>query len=137
MPVSVRYIVVDVDAALAFYTEQLGFAVVMHPAKEFAILSRGELRLLLSSATGHGGGAQPMPDGRRPEPGGWNRFQIEVEDLAAEVARLKGAGVRCRSDIITGIGARQILIEDPAGNPVELFERLSGGAAAGGQGTKP
>jgi catechol 2,3-dioxygenase-like lactoylglutathione lyase family enzyme len=119
--VSVRYIVGDVDAAIAFYTEQLGFQLVMHPAPPFAILDRGDLRLLLSQP-GAGGGGQAMPDGRRPEPGGWNRFQIEVEDLAATVARLRGAGATFRNEIVTGIGGSQILVEDPAGNPIELFQ---------------
>jgi catechol 2,3-dioxygenase-like lactoylglutathione lyase family enzyme len=122
--VSVRYIVHDVDAAIEFYTGQLGFAVQMHPAPAFAILSRGDLRLLLSAPTGQGGGAQPMPDGRRPEPGGWNRFQIEVSDLAGEVERLRKAGAHFRNEIVEGIGARQILLDDPSGNPIELFEAL-------------
>ena len=89
MTVSVRYIVEDVDAAISFYCDVLGFEVVMHPAPPFAMLSRGDLRLLLSAPTGSGGAAQAMPDGRRPEPGGWNRFQLEVADLAAEVERLR------------------------------------------------
>ena len=122
--VSVRYIVDDVDAALAFYTRHLGFAVDMHPAPAFAMLSRGDLRLVLSSPQGSGGGAQPMPDGRRPEPGGWNRIMLEFEDLAAEVDRLKASGLRFRNEIVTGVGAKQILLEDPAGNPIELFQML-------------
>jgi catechol 2,3-dioxygenase-like lactoylglutathione lyase family enzyme len=121
---NVRYIVEDVDAAIAFYTGHLGFAVVMHPAPTFAILSRGVLRLMLSAPAGPGGGAQAMPDGRKPEPGGWNRIQLEVTDLAGEVTRLRAAGVRFRNDIVTGVGARQILLDDPAGNPIELFEPL-------------
>jgi catechol 2,3-dioxygenase-like lactoylglutathione lyase family enzyme len=120
--VSVRYIVDDVDEAIAFYTGQLGFHLDMHPAPPFAMLSRGDLRLLLSASTGPGGGAQPMPDGRRPEPGGWNRIQLEVGDLAGEVEALRRAGARFRNDIVTGVGGRQILLEDPAGNPIELFE---------------
>ncbi len=120
--VSVRYIVHDVEAAIAFYTQHLGFGVVMHPAPTFAILSRGDLRLLLSAPTGPGGGAQPMPDGRMPEPGGWNRIQLEVDDLAAEVAALRQAGAHFRNDIVTGIGGKQILLDDPSGNPIELFE---------------
>ncbi|HTY60247.1 MAG TPA: VOC family protein [Bacteroidota bacterium] len=120
--VSVRYIVHDVDAAIEFYTKFLGFAVTMHPAPAFAMLSRGDLRLLLSSPGNVGGGGQSMPDGRKPEPGGWNRFEIVVEDLAAEVEKLRRAGVRFRNDIVTGIGGKQVLIEDPSGNPVELFE---------------
>ena len=121
-PVSVRYIVDDVEAAIEFYTKHLGFDVQMHPAPTFAMLSRGDLRLLLSAPVGPGGGAQPMPDGRRPEPGGWNRFQIEVEDLAGEVESLRAAGVHFRNDIVTGMGGKQILLDDPAGNPIELFE---------------
>lgn len=120
--VSVRYIVDDVDAAIAFYTERLGFAVEMHPAPGFAMLSRGDLRLLLSSPGGPGGAGQPMPDGRMPEPGGWNRIQIEVEDLAARVEELRAADARFRNELVVGIGGKQILLEDPAGNPIELFE---------------
>ncbi len=120
--VPVRYIVDDVDAAIAFYTTHLGFTVVMHPAAEFAILDRGDLRLLLSRPSGRGGGGQAMPDGRAPAPGGWNRFQIAVDDLGAEVDRLRAAGVRFRNEIVEGVGGRQILLDDPAGNAVELFE---------------
>jgi catechol 2,3-dioxygenase-like lactoylglutathione lyase family enzyme len=119
---NVRYIVEDVDAAIAFYTEHLGFAVIMHPAPAFAMLARGDLRLLLSSPSGQGGGGQILADGRRPEPGGWNRFQVEVEDLRGNMERLRAAGVTFRSDYIEGIGGDQVLIEDPAGNPVELFQ---------------
>jgi catechol 2,3-dioxygenase-like lactoylglutathione lyase family enzyme len=120
--VSVRYIVTDLNAAMAFYTTHLGFKVEMHPAPTFAMLSRGDLRLLLSVPSGLGGGGQSMPDGRRPEPGGWNRFQLQVDDLAAMIETLRKAGVRFRSDLITGIGGNQVLLEDPSGNPVELFE---------------
>jgi catechol 2,3-dioxygenase-like lactoylglutathione lyase family enzyme len=120
--VTVRYIVDDVDAAIAFYTTHLGFGVVMHPAPPFAMLERGDLRLLLSAPGGAGGGGQAMPDGRRPEPGGWNRFQIEVEDLAGTVERLRAAGVPFRNELVVGVGGNQILAEDPAGNVVELFE---------------
>lgn len=127
--ISVRYIVDDVDAAIRFYTGHLGFDVELHPATTFAIVTYGDLRLMLSAASGSGGGAQAMPDGRKPEPGGWNRFQIEVDDLHSEVERLRGAGVVFRNDVVTGIGARQILLDDPAGNPVELFERLSSDAS--------
>lgn len=129
--VSVRYIVDDVDAAIRFYTRHLGFDVDLHPAAHFAIITRGDLRLMLSAATGRGGGAQAMPDGRKPEPGGWNRIQLEVEDLHGEVERLRSVGVRFRNDVVTGVGARQILLDDPAGNPVELFELLPSGASAG------
>jgi catechol 2,3-dioxygenase-like lactoylglutathione lyase family enzyme len=120
--VSVRYIVHDVDAAIAFYRENLGFTEVMHPAPAFAMLSRGELRLVLSAPGGGPGGGQQMPDGTLPEPGGWNRFAIEVTDLDSMVERLRGDGVRFRSEIITGVGGRQIIADDPSGNPVELFE---------------
>jgi len=117
----VRYIVNDVDAAIEFYS-RLGFKLDMHPAPPFAALSKGELQLLLSAPSGQGGGGQAMPDGRRPEPGGWNRIQIRVQDLAHEVATLKGAGAHFRNDIVTGIGGKQILLDDPSGNPIELFE---------------
>ena len=120
--VSVRYTVHDVDAAIAFYRENLGFTEVMHPAPAFAMLSRGELRLVLSAPGGGPGGGQQMPDGTLPEPGGWNRFAIEVTDLDGMVKRLRGDGVRFRSEIITGVGGRQIIADDPSGNPVELFE---------------
>ena len=120
--VSVRYIVNDVDAAIAFYRHQLGFAEVMHPAPAFAMLSRGDLRLVLSAPGGGPGGGQAMPDGTMPQPGGWNRFSIEVADLAGTVSRLRDEGVRFRSEIVTGMGGKQIIVEDPSGNPVELFE---------------
>jgi catechol 2,3-dioxygenase-like lactoylglutathione lyase family enzyme len=120
--VSVRYIVDDVDAAIAFYCDNLGFTEVMHPAPAFAMLSRGDLRLTLSAPGGGPGGGQAMPDGRLPEPGGWNRFALEVSDLAGMVDRLRGNGARFRNDIVTGVGGQQILVEDPSGNPVELFE---------------
>jgi catechol 2,3-dioxygenase-like lactoylglutathione lyase family enzyme len=120
--VSVRYFVNDVDAAIAFYTQHLGFTEVMHPAPPFAMLSRGDLRLLLSAPGGGPGGGKAMPDGTLPAPGGWNRFSIEVDGLDALVDKLRADGVRFRNEIVTGIGGRQILIEDPSGNPVELFE---------------
>jgi catechol 2,3-dioxygenase-like lactoylglutathione lyase family enzyme len=121
-PVSVRYIVDDVDAAIGFYRDLLGFEVVMHPAPMFAMLARGDLRLLLSAPSGQGGGGQILADGQRPEPGGWNRFQIEVSDLDAEVEALRSAGAIFRNEIVQGVGGRQILVEDPSGNCVELFE---------------
>lgn len=120
--VSVRYIVDDIDEAIAFYVEQLGFALVMHPSPPFAMLSRGDLRLVLSAPSGSPGGGQAMPDGTLPSPGGWNRFAIEVDELDEIVARLRANGVRMRNDVVDGVGGRQILIEDPSGNPVELFE---------------
>jgi len=134
--VQVRYIVNDVDAAIAFYCQHLGFTEVMHPAPMFAMLTRGDLRLVLSAPGGPGkpgGGSQPMPDGRRPEPGGWNRFSIEVADLGTLVEQLRQAGAHFRNDIVMGVGGKQILLEDPSGNPIELFEpivaeaRLNGG----------
>ena len=130
--VSVRYIVDDVDAAIDFYCLNLGFTEVMHPAPAFAMLARGDLRLVLSAAGGGPGGGQAMPDGRLPEPGGWNRFSLEVPDLAAKVGELRQRGAHFRNEIVTGVGGKQVLVEDPAGNPVELFEpaiaeaRLSG-----------
>jgi predicted enzyme related to lactoylglutathione lyase len=120
--VQVRYIVNDVGAAITFYTQQLDFKLEMHPAPPFAMLSRGDLRLVLSAPNPAGGGGQSMPDGTKPEPGGWNRFAIEVTDLAAIVARLRSEGAHFRNDIVTGVGGRQILLDDPSGNPVELFE---------------
>lgn len=119
--VSVRYIVADVDAAIPFYVEMLGFKLDMHPAPGFASLSKGDLRLLLNRP-GAGGAGQAMPDGQEPSPGGWNRIQIEVDDLTAAVERLKGSGCRFRNDIVTGKGGKQVLVEDPSGNPIELFE---------------
>ena len=120
--VSVRYIVHDVDAAIAFYCQHLGFREQMHPAPAFAMLTRGDLRLVLSAPWGGPGGGQAMPDGTTPEPGGWNRFSVEVPDLEATSATLRAAGVHFRNDIVTGVGGKQVLIDDPSGNPVELFE---------------
>jgi catechol 2,3-dioxygenase-like lactoylglutathione lyase family enzyme len=122
--VQVRYIVNDVEAAMAFYCKQLGFQEVMHPAPAFAMLSRGDLRLVLSAPNPAGGGGQSMPDGTVPQPGGWNRFAIEVDDLVGLVARLRAAGVHFRNDIVTGVGGKQIIADDPSGNPVELFQPI-------------
>jgi catechol 2,3-dioxygenase-like lactoylglutathione lyase family enzyme len=122
--VSVRYIVDDVDAAIDFYCNRLGFHEDMHPAPAFAMLSQGDLRLVLSAPGGGPGGGQAMPDGTLPEPGGWNRFQLQVDDLDATVDDLREHGARFRNDIVTGVGGKQILVEDPAGNPVELFEPI-------------
>lgn len=124
--VSVRYIVADVDAAIVFYTQRLGFAVDIHPAPGFARLSRGDLRLLLNRP-GAGGAGQAAADARIPEPGGWNRIQLEIADLDAAVKSLRDAGCRFRGDIVMGNGGRQVLIDDPSGNPVELFEPFPAG----------
>ncbi len=118
--VSVRYIVDDVDAAVAFYGDRLGFEVRMRPGPGFAMLARGGLRLLLNTPGGGGGAGQAMPDGRIPEPGGWNRFQLETDALDGLLATLQGATFR--NEIVQGRGGRQILVEDPSGNLVELFE---------------
>ena len=120
--VGVRYIVDDVASAIEFYCRHLGFHEDMHPAPTFAMLSHGDLRLVLSAPGGGPGGGQAMPDGRVPHPGGWNRFQLEVTDLASTVDRLRRAGVSFRNDLVAGVGGKQILIDDPSGNPVELFE---------------
>lgn len=120
--VGVRYIVNDVEAAIAFYCEQLGFQLQMHPAPAFAMLSRGDLRLVLSAPGGGPGGGQEMPDGQAQAPGGWNRFQLEVDDLEAVVQTLRDNGANFRNDIVVGVGGKQILLEDPSGNPIELFE---------------
>ena len=120
--VQVRYIVHDVDAAIAFYVQMLGFHEVMHPGPAFAMLTRGDLRLVLSAPNPSAGGGQPMPDGRKQEPGGWNRFAIEVDDLESVVQRLRKAGARFRNDVVVGVGGNQILVEDPSGNPIELFQ---------------
>jgi catechol 2,3-dioxygenase-like lactoylglutathione lyase family enzyme len=120
--VSVRYIVDDVDAAIAFYCGHLGFKEKMHPAPTFAMLTRGDLRLVLSAPSGAGGGGQAMADGTKPEPGGWNRFMLELPDLVTTVTALREAGVHFRNDIVIGVGGKQILLDDPCGNPIELFE---------------
>jgi catechol 2,3-dioxygenase-like lactoylglutathione lyase family enzyme len=120
--VQVRYIVNNVDAAIAFYTQQLGFNLDLHPAPAFAMLSHGDLRLVLSAPNPAGGGGQPMPDGTQQAPGGWNRFAIEVSDLDALVEKLRQSGAHFRNEIVTGVGGKQIIVEDPSGNPVELFE---------------
>jgi catechol 2,3-dioxygenase-like lactoylglutathione lyase family enzyme len=119
--VSVRYIVDHVDKAIEFYTNYLDFQLDIHPAPGFARLTRGNLHLLLN-APGAGGAGQAMPDGRQPAPGGWNRIQIEVEDLAAKVEMLRQACAQFRNDIVIGNGGKQILLDDPAGNCIELFE---------------
>ncbi len=118
---SVRYIVLDVPEAVAFYTDRLDFELIANPSPGFAIVSRGDLQLFLNGP-GAGGAGQAMPDGRVPEPGGWNRIRIEVEDLEKIVAQLQGAGCTFRNDIVTGAGGKQILLEDPSGNAIELFQ---------------
>ncbi len=123
--VGVRYIVQDVDAAIRFYVDQLGFREEMHPNPYFAMLSRGDLRLVLSRPGGGPGGGAAMTDGSVPEPGGWNRFQLEVADLAATIERLRAHGVHLRSETIVGVGVKQVIVEDPSGNPVELDEAIT------------
>jgi len=118
--VNVRYMVDDVEAAVAFYMNHLGFTLISKTAPAFADVALGDLRLLLSGPTSSAG--RPMPDGRRPAPGGWNRIHLIVDDLQAEVDRLRRAGVHFRNDIVTGPGGSQILIDDPSGNPIELFQ---------------
>src|SRR3954452_11649819 len=118
--VSVRYMVDDVDTAVAFYTDHFGFALRSSAAPAFGDVTRGHLRLLLSGPASAAG--RPMPDGRTREPGGWNRIHLIVEDLAGEVERLRAAELTFRNDIVTGPGGQQILLEDPAGNPIELFQ---------------
>lgn len=125
--VSVRYIVDDVDAAQKFYVRHLGFQMDMQPSPVFAMLSRGDLRLVLVAPVGPdhpGGGSRPMPDGTPQRPGGWNRFMLQVPDVDASAETLRRDGVRFRSDIISGVGTKQVMIEDPSGNPIELFEPL-------------
>ena len=118
--VNVRYMVDDTKAAIAFYTTHLGFTLISDASPAFADVKRGDLRLLLAGPGSSA--ARPMPDGRRPEPGAWNRIQLVVDDINAEVARLRAAGVRFRNDVITGPGGAQVLVEDPSGNVVELFK---------------
>ncbi len=120
--VQVRYIVNDVDAAITFYCQHLGFHLDMHPAPAFAMLSHGDLRLVLSAPNPVGGGGQPMPDGTPQQPGGWNRFSMEVTDLEVLIASLREGGVHFRNNLVTGVGGKQIILDDPSGNPVELFE---------------
>jgi catechol 2,3-dioxygenase-like lactoylglutathione lyase family enzyme len=120
--VTVRYIVDDVDKAIHFYAELLNFNIEMHPAPTFAMLNKDNLRLVLSAPSEQGGGGKIMEDGTKPEPGGWNRFHLEVADIETRVAELKKQGAKFRNEIIEGIAGKQILLEDPAGNPIELFE---------------
>lgn len=124
--ISIRYIVTDVPSAVAFYTDMLGFVVEMQPGPGFAMLSRDGTRLLLNQPGGGGGAGQDVA-GSTPEPGGWNRMQVEVDDLAETAKRLKHAGCRLRGEIILGRGGKQLLVDDPSGNPVELFEPTAAG----------
>jgi catechol 2,3-dioxygenase-like lactoylglutathione lyase family enzyme len=110
------------DVAIAFYVQRLGFREVVHPSPAFAMLMRGDLRLVLSAPNPAAGGGQPMPDGRQQEPGGWNRFALEVDNLESLVEQLRREGAAFRNEIVTGVGGKQILVEDPSGNPVELFQ---------------
>ncbi len=119
---TVRYIVKDVPESIEFYTKHLGLTIALDARPGFAVVARGPLRLALSAMAGQGGGSRPMSDGRRPEPGGWNRIQMAVGDLASEVARLRAAGARFRNEIVKGNGGLQILVDDPSGNPIELFQ---------------
>lgn len=122
--VQVRYIVDRMEECIAFYTQQLGFKLVMHPAPPFAMLTLGDLRLVLSAPNPSAGGGQAMQDGAEQKPGGWNRFAIEVSDIASVVAQLKKADFHFRNSIVTGVGGKQCIVDDPSGNPVELFEPL-------------
>jgi catechol 2,3-dioxygenase-like lactoylglutathione lyase family enzyme len=121
MPASIRYVVDDATSARDFYRDQLGFAVDLDATPDFVVLRRDDLRLLVNRVGGAGGAGQTLSDGRRPEPGGWNRIQLEVDDVDAEVARLAAAGVAVRGAVVHGRGGDQALVDDPAGNPIELF----------------
>jgi catechol 2,3-dioxygenase-like lactoylglutathione lyase family enzyme len=123
---SVRYLVKDVDQAVEFYVDQLGFEVVFDAAPNFVVVSRGPLKLMLNVVGGSGGASQSMPDGRVPEPGGWSRIQLTVDDLESEVERLRASGATFRNEIVSGRGGAQILLDDPSGNAIELFQPASG-----------
>jgi catechol 2,3-dioxygenase-like lactoylglutathione lyase family enzyme len=136
MAACVRYLVNDVKAAIDFYTQHLGFKLEMHPAPPFAEISRGELHLYLTQPQGQGaGGGAPMPSGEQQKPGGWNRIHLIVENLDATIAQLKAAGGRFRNEVVQGTGGKQILLEDPSGNLVELFQPNTGAYIAPGSGT--
>lgn len=134
MAACVRYIVDDVNSAIAFYTGQLGFKLEMHPAPPFAEISRGDLHVYLTQPSGFGGGA-PMPSGESQKPGGWNRIHIVVEDLDATIATLRAAGNRFRNEVVQGAGGKQILLQDPSGNLIELFQPNGGAYRAPGSGS--
>src|SRR5262249_20196913 len=131
-----RYIVNDVDAAIAFYTRHLGFKLEMHPAPPFAEISRGDLHLYLTQPNPPAGGGAPMPSGQAQTPGGWNRIHLVIDDLDGRVKELKAAGCRFRTEIVQGVGGKQILLEDPSGNLVELFEANTAAYRAPGSGTR-
>jgi catechol 2,3-dioxygenase-like lactoylglutathione lyase family enzyme len=131
-----RYIVNDVDAAIAFYTGHLDFKLEMHPAPPFAEISRGDMHIYLTQPQQRAGGGAPMPSGEAQKPGGWNRIHLVVADLEGTVARLKAAGSRFRSEIVQGVGGKQILLEDPSGNLVELFEPNTAAYRAPGSGSR-
>jgi catechol 2,3-dioxygenase-like lactoylglutathione lyase family enzyme len=138
MAACVRYLVNDVKAAIDFYTRHLGFKVEMHPAPGFAEISRDELHLYLTQPQGQGvGGGAPMPSGEQQKPGGWNRIHLIVQDLDAAIAQLKGAGAHFRNEVVQGTGGKQILLEDPSGNLVELFQPNTRAYRAPGSGGKP
>jgi catechol 2,3-dioxygenase-like lactoylglutathione lyase family enzyme len=137
MTACVRYLVNDVKTSIDFYTQHLGFKVEMHPAPPFAEISRGELHLYLTQPQGQGaGGGAPMPSGEQQKPGGWNRIHLIVEDLDKMIAQLKAAGGRFRNEIVQGTGGKQILLEDPSGNLVELFQPNTGAYIAPGSGSR-
>ncbi len=135
MAACVRYIVDDVKAAIEFYTKQLGFKLEMHPAPPFAEISRGDMHVYLTQPSQFGGGS-PMPSGEQQKPGGWNRIHLIVDDLDALVAALKGAGNRFRNEVVQGVGGRQVLLQDPSGNLVELFQPNPADYRAPGSGSK-
>jgi catechol 2,3-dioxygenase-like lactoylglutathione lyase family enzyme len=136
MAACVRYIVNDTKVAIDFYTKHLGFKVEMHPAPGFAEISRGEMHLYLTQPSPGVGGGAAMPSGEKQIPGGWNRIHLIVEDLSGTIAQLKSAGCRFRSDVIQGTGGKQILLEDPSGNLVELFEANTAAYRPPGSGSK-
>lgn len=131
-----RYIVNDVSAAIDFYTRNLGFKLEMHPAPPFAEISRGDMHVYLTQPSQRGGGGAPLPSGEQQSPGGWNRIHLVVEDLDGVIARLKSQGSRFRSEVIQGVGGKQILLEDPSGNLVELFEPNTSEYRAPGSGSR-